>query len=229
MRATLKILTEGRRAKNTLKGINVGMYLSWDKVASQIKVMLLLQRRRQFPIFPDATNRRVSPGRSCGVFARVQGPRISTRRRAGRGEPDKSWQIFRGGKVPSPAPPPLPQMPPCLALPSLPAAALMKISCQSVALIWSTRLHPRPADLYGGGCGGGSRANMCQFEISAPGDKTITSSEAPWNDTAQSLESSRKGEARSPRDTMVSVCPSLRKKRKKKRTGNWEHWVAWAR
>lgn len=150
----LKILTEGRRAKNTLKEINVGMYLSWDKVASQIKMMLLLQRRRQFPIFPDATNRRVSPGRSCGVFARVQGPYLhSEESRAG--EPDKSWQIFRGGKVPSPAPPPLPQMPPCLALLSLPAAALMKISCQSVALIWSTRLHPRPADLYGGGCRGG--------------------------------------------------------------------------
>lgn len=151
----LKILTEGRRAKNTLKGINVGMYLSRDKVASQIKVMLLLQRRRQFSIFPDATNRRVSPGRSCGVFARVQGPRISTRRRAGRGSLISRGKSSEEEKSPLPPLPPLPQMPPCLALLSLPAAALMKISCQSVALIWSTRLHPRPADLYGGGCGGG--------------------------------------------------------------------------
>lgn len=39
IRATFKILTEGRRAKNTLRGINVGTYLSSDKVASQIKMM----------------------------------------------------------------------------------------------------------------------------------------------------------------------------------------------
>lgn len=45
-----KILTEGRRAKNTLRGMNVGMYPSLDKAALQIKMLLWLE---QFPISPQ--------------------------------------------------------------------------------------------------------------------------------------------------------------------------------
>lgn len=50
MQAMFKILTEGRRAKNTLRGMNVGMYPSSDKTALQIKMLLWLE---QFPISPQ--------------------------------------------------------------------------------------------------------------------------------------------------------------------------------
>lgn len=135
-----KILSEGRRAKITLRGINVGVYLSSDKVASQIKTMLLLQ----FPIFcffsfparnkPAALRR----ARSLWSHCKSAGPPYLH----SGGEPDGGSLISRGKsseeeKSPPSPPPPPPSLllPRCLraSSPSSPClpAALMKISCQS--------------------------------------------------------------------------------------------------
>lgn len=74
--------------------------------------------------------------------------------------------------------------------PPSPTAALMKISCQSTAFIWSTQLHPRFTDLYResrgkDGCPPHAAINRLR-------DKTITTSEAQWDDTAKSSTSQRK-------------------------------------
>lgn len=57
-----KILTEGRRAKNTLRGINVGTYLSSDKVALQIKMtpLAVVVGAAGVSDFSDGMNRRLS-------------------------------------------------------------------------------------------------------------------------------------------------------------------------
>lgn len=134
-----KILTEGRRAKITLRGINVGVYLSSDKVASQIKMMLLLQ----FPFFVFFFPARNKPAtlrtaRSLWSLCKSAGPPYLH----SGGEPGGGSLISRGKsseEEKSPLPPPSPHFPRCLraSSPSSPclAAALMKISCQSVALI----------------------------------------------------------------------------------------------
>lgn len=127
--AMFKILSEGRRAKNTPRGISVGMDLSPGKVASQIKMMLLLplrRRRLQFHIFPDGKKRRVSTGQKLWSLCKSAGAAYLHSEESRAGSLISRGKSTEEEKAP-PAPPPprtptrSPQMPPCLALLSLPS------------------------------------------------------------------------------------------------------------